>query len=99
MVESARIDKYSHSLDWERAVYDTILLDNAVKVAKDFAAKANDTLVIVVPDHAHMVGIIGSYDDDLPGQTCHVARLEINAPWPAHLAMGWDIGRKHPQAV
>ena len=69
MVESARIDKYSHSLDWERAVYDTILLDNAVKVAKDFAAKGNDTLVIVVPDHAHMVGIIGSYDDDLPGQT------------------------------
>jgi alkaline phosphatase len=69
MVESARIDKYSHSLDWERAVFDTILLDNAVKVAKDFAAKSNDTLVIVVPDHAHMVGIIGTYDDDLPGQT------------------------------
>ena len=28
MVESGRIDKYSHSLDWERAVYDTIMLDN-----------------------------------------------------------------------
>jgi alkaline phosphatase len=27
MVESGRIDKYSHSLDWERAVYDTIMLD------------------------------------------------------------------------
>ena len=40
MVESGRIDKYSHSLDWERAVYDTIMLDNAVKVAKDFAADA-----------------------------------------------------------
>ena len=40
MVESGRIDKYSHSLDWERAVYDTIMLDNAVKVAKDFAAHA-----------------------------------------------------------
>ena len=38
MVESGRIDKYSHSLDWERAVYDTIMLDNAIKVAKDFAA-------------------------------------------------------------
>ena len=37
MVESGRIDKYSHSLDWERAVYDTIMLDNAVKLAKDFA--------------------------------------------------------------
>jgi len=69
MVESARIDKYAHSLDWERSVFDTILLDKAVKVAKDFAEKRKDTLVIVVPDHAHMVGIVGTYDDDLPGQT------------------------------
>jgi len=43
MVESGRIDKYSHSLDWERAVYDTIMLDNAVKLAKDFAATRDDT--------------------------------------------------------
>jgi hypothetical protein len=49
MVESARIDKYSHSLDWERSVFDTIMLDNAVKVAKDFAGERNDTLIIVVP--------------------------------------------------
>ncbi len=67
MVESGRIDKYAHSLDWERSVYDTIMLDNAVKAAKDFAGKRNDTLVIVVPDHAHMVGILGTYDEDLPG--------------------------------
>ena len=67
MVESGRIDKYAHSLDWERSVYDTIMLDNAVKVAKDFAEKRKDTLVIVVPDHAHMVGILGTYDDELPG--------------------------------
>ncbi len=38
MVEAGRIDKYSHSLDWERAVYDTIMFDNTVKLAKDFAA-------------------------------------------------------------
>jgi alkaline phosphatase len=69
MVESGRIDKYSHSLDWERAVYDTIMLDNAVKLAKDFAGARNDTLVIVVPDHAHPVSIIGAYNDDAPGQT------------------------------
>jgi alkaline phosphatase len=69
MVESARIDKYSHTLDWERSVYDTIMLDNAVKVAKDFAARNNDTLIIVVPDHAHAMSIVGTYDDDLPGQT------------------------------
>src|SRR5215510_9449479 len=68
MVESGRIDKYSHSLDWERAVYDTIMLDNAVKMAKEFAATRNDTLIIVVADHAHMTGIIGTYDDSRPGQ-------------------------------
>ena len=68
MVESGRIDKYSHSLDWERAVFDTIMLDNAVKVAKDFAADRNDTLIIVVPDHTHAVSLIGTYDDNRPGQ-------------------------------
>jgi alkaline phosphatase len=69
MVESGRIDKYSHSLDAERAIYDTIMLDNAVKLAKDFAADRNDTLIIVVGDHAHPVSVIGTYDDDRPGQT------------------------------
>jgi alkaline phosphatase len=69
MVESARIDKYSHSLDPERAIFDTIMLDNAVKVAKDFAAKNDDTLIIVTADHAHPVSIIGTYDDERPGQT------------------------------
>jgi alkaline phosphatase len=69
MVESARIDKYSHSLDPERALFDTIMLDNAVKAAKDFAAKNNDTMIVVVADHAHPVSIIGTYDDSRPGQT------------------------------
>ena len=64
MVESGLIDKYSHSLDWERAVYDTIMLDDAVQVAKDFAGARNDTLIIVVPDHAHPISLVGTYDDD-----------------------------------
>jgi alkaline phosphatase len=68
MVESGRIDKYSHSLDWERAVYDTIMLDNAVKVAKEFAGDRNDTLIIVVADHAHGVAIVGTYDDTKSGE-------------------------------
>ena len=67
MVESGLIDKYSHVLDWERAVYDTILLDNAVAVAKRFAGARNDTLIIVVADHTHPVGIIGTYDDARKG--------------------------------
>ena len=67
MVESGLIDKYSHVLDWERAVYDTIMLDNAVAAAKTFAAGRDDTLIIVVADHAHPVSIIGTYDDARPG--------------------------------
>ncbi|HUJ36285.1 MAG TPA: alkaline phosphatase [Hyphomicrobium sp.] len=64
MVESGLIDKYSHSLDWERAVYDTIMLDDAVQVAKDFAASRDDTLIIVVPDHGHPISLVGTYDDE-----------------------------------
>lgn len=68
MVESSRIDKYSHSLDWERAVYDTIMLDKAVEAARDFAKDRDDTLIIVVPDHAHPVSLVGTFIDDRPGQ-------------------------------
>ncbi|MGD9803167.1 MAG: alkaline phosphatase [Hyphomicrobiaceae bacterium] len=69
MIESGLIDKYSHVLDWERAVYDTIMLDNAVARAKAWAEPRNDTLIVVVPDHAHPVSIIGTYDDARPGDT------------------------------
>lgn len=67
MVESGLIDKFSHLLDWERAVYDTIMLDNAVAAAKAFAGSRDDTLIVVVPDHAHPVSIVGTYDDARPG--------------------------------
>jgi len=67
MVEAGLIDKFNHPLDWERSVYDTIMLSNAVQVAKDFAAKHNDTLIIVTPDHTHGVSIVGTVDDNKPG--------------------------------
>lgn len=67
MVESGLIDKANHPLDWERAVYETILLDNAVKVAQDWARDRNDTMIVVVPDHTHGFSIIGTVDDDKPG--------------------------------
>jgi alkaline phosphatase len=67
MVESGLIDKYTHAMDWERAVYDTIMLDNAVRAAKAWAGGRDDTLIVVVPDHAHPVAIIGTYDDARPG--------------------------------
>jgi alkaline phosphatase len=68
MVESGLIDKYSHPLDWERAVMDTIMLDRAVEVANAFAAPRNDTLILVTADHSHGLAIVGTVDDAAKGE-------------------------------
>jgi len=85
------IDKYSHALDWERAVFDTIMLDNAVAVAKRFAAQRDDTLIVVVGDHTHPVSIIGTYDDTRPGERLR-DKLGVynNAGFPNYPAAGPD---------
>jgi alkaline phosphatase len=51
LVEGASIDKQAHQMDAERWIGDTIELDRAVAVAKAYAAKHPDTLVIVTADH------------------------------------------------
>jgi len=51
MVEWASIDKQAHNMDTERWILDTIEFDRAIGVARDFAAKHGDTLVIVTADH------------------------------------------------
>ena len=64
MVESGLIDKYTHVLDMERAVYDTIMLDNAVKLARQWAdGRDSDTLILVTSDHSHPVSLIGTISD------------------------------------
>jgi alkaline phosphatase len=70
MVESGMIDKYTHLLDMERAVYDTIMLDNAVRLAREWAiANGDDTLILVVADHNHPIGLLGTIDDDMTKDT------------------------------
>ena len=64
MIEGARIDKYSHVMDWERAVMDTIMFDKTVALVKDFAEARNDTLVLVLADHTHGISIAGTIDDN-----------------------------------
>ena len=66
MVESGMIDKYTHLLDMERAVYDTIMLDNAVRLARDWTtARGDDTLILVLADHTHPIGLVGTIEDDM----------------------------------
>ncbi|MDD5034969.1 MAG: alkaline phosphatase [Methylococcaceae bacterium] len=72
MVEGASIDKQAHNMDSERWMLDTIEFDRAVKVAKDYAAKHSDTLVIVTADHecsgAVIIGASTKTDADLQKQ-------------------------------
>ncbi len=65
MVESGMIDKYTHLLDMERAVYDTIMFDNAVKLARDWTEERGDTLILVLADHNHPIGLVGTIEDDM----------------------------------
>jgi alkaline phosphatase len=66
MVESGLIDKYAHALDFDRAVYDTIMLDNAVRQTKEWAkARGDDTLILVISDHNHPNSLIGTINDDM----------------------------------
>jgi alkaline phosphatase len=60
MIEAASIDKQAHNMDTERWIYDTIEFDRSIAVAKRFAERNRDTLVIVTADHECAgVNIIG----------------------------------------
>ena len=82
MVEAALIDKFNHPLDWERAAFDTIMLSNAVQIAKDFAKKHPDTLIIVTPDHTHSGSISGVVHDDKPGPLRERVGVYAEAGYP-----------------
>jgi alkaline phosphatase len=85
MVEAAMVDKYSHPLDWERAVMDTIMFDKAVAVAKQYAAMNGDTLVLVTGDHTHGLSIIGTVDDSKPGDLRDQIGVYADAGYPNYV--------------
>ena len=82
MVEAALIDKFNHPLDWERAAFDTIMLSNAVQIAKDFAKTHPDTLIIVTPDHTHSGSISGVVNDSKPGPLREKVGTYADAGYP-----------------
>jgi len=82
MVEAALIDKFNHPLDWERAAFDTIMLSNAVQIARDFAKTHPDTLIIVTPDHTHSGSIVGVVNDNKPGPLREKVGTYADAGYP-----------------
>ena len=67
MVEGASIDKMSHPMDWDRALFETIEFDQALGVGLEFQKSHPDTLIVATADHTHGVSVIGTIDDDKPG--------------------------------
>ncbi|MCL4424291.1 MAG: alkaline phosphatase [Firmicutes bacterium] len=90
MVEGASIDKQAHALDWERTVWDTIEMDKAVGVAKAFAAKNPDTLIIVVADHSHGMSITGTYTEKDGKKGREAVRVYANAGFPTFTYQNGD---------
>ncbi len=72
MVEGSQIDWACHSNDADRCVRQTLLFDEAVKAAIDFAVKDGHTLVVVTADH-ETGGLT------IPGG--NLAGTKINAQW------------------
>lgn len=82
MVEGSSIDKQLHAMQWERAIWDTIEFDNAVGIAKDFADKNGETLVIVLADHNHSFSVYGTVDYSKSG--LDAVRVYEDAGFPTY---------------
>ncbi|MEU4198676.1 alkaline phosphatase [Streptomyces sp. NPDC045470] len=65
-VEGASIDKQDHAADPCGQIGETAAFDRAVKVARDYAAKHPDTLVVTTADHGHSSQIV-PLDANPPG--------------------------------
>ncbi|MEW5350987.1 MULTISPECIES: alkaline phosphatase [unclassified Streptomyces] len=57
-IEGASIDKQDHAADPCGQIGETVAFDRAVKVARDYAAKHPDTLVVTTADHGHTSQIV-----------------------------------------
>ncbi|MET9292828.1 alkaline phosphatase [Streptomyces sp. NPDC003077] len=65
-IEGASIDKQDHAADPCGQIGETAAFDRAVKVARDYAAKHPDTLVVTTADHGHSSQIV-PLDANPPG--------------------------------
>jgi alkaline phosphatase len=90
LIEGASIDKQAHLMDSDRWPLEVIEFDRAVAVAKAFAEKNPDTLVIVTADHeCSGAAIIGA-------STATAATLEAN-PASGSAVVGTYEAAKFPK--
>lgn len=83
MIEGASIDKQLHVMDWQRATYDTIEMDKAVEYAREWSLKrGDDTLIIVLADHAHGVSISGTYHERDGKKGTEAVRIYADSIFP-----------------
>ncbi|MDH6194904.1 alkaline phosphatase [Mycobacterium frederiksbergense] len=74
-VEGASIDKQDHAANPCGQIGETVDLDEAAKVALDFAKENRDTLVIVTADHAHSSQIVETTSVDDVREAAAEAKL------------------------
>lgn len=91
MSEGGSIDKQLHTMDWQRSTYDTIEFDQTIEWAQDYAKKHNDdTLIIVVADHAHGISISGTYKEENGKTGREAVRVYGDAKWPTFVDENHD---------
>jgi alkaline phosphatase len=65
-VEGGRVDHAAHANDAAGIMWDQLAFDDAIEVAYEFAAKRNDTLLIITSDHGNsnpgLNGMGGEYE-------------------------------------
>ncbi|MCW3159080.1 alkaline phosphatase [Micropruina sonneratiae] len=83
-VEGASIDKQDHAANACGQIGETVDLDEAVKVALDFAAKDGNTSVFVTADHAHTSQIVEA-GSVTPGYTVNLLTAD-DAPMTINYA-------------
>ncbi len=97
MVEGSQIDWSEHAMDGEGTIAETLDFDEAVRAARAYAAKREDTLVIVTADHdtggltvldepssAPYVERLGGREEVAKMATSEVAGMEYPEPVEAH---------------
>lgn len=95
-IESGNVDKQLHPLDWERAVYDMIEFDKALGVAKRFAERHGDTLIVVTADHGHSMSITGTYWEGDGKKGRDAVRVYQDAGFPTYVDSNGDGFPDHP---